>query len=108
MTQRLVYPVDLSGVEAELEKITRKLRISKADAIRQAVSYYSDYIEGLEVIELRDIGEEQAKEEILEYIRGKERVASDEIADALRLDMSQVSKVLMKLWKEEEIVEPED
>jgi hypothetical protein len=108
MARRLVYPVDLSGVEAELGKITKKLRISKADAIRRAVSYYADYVEGLEVIEMRDVGEEQAKKEILEYLRGKERVSSDEIADALRLDMSRVNEVLMKLWKEEEIVEPED
>ena len=62
--------------------------------------HQNDDAEGLNVVELRDIPEEQAKKEILEYIKGKDRVFSDEVADALRIDMSLVDTVLTKLWKE--------
>lgn len=56
---------------------------------------------------MRDIEEEQGRE-ILEYIRGKKRMSSDEIADALKLNTSHVNVVLMGLWEEGEIVEPRD
>ena len=62
---------------------------------------------GLEIIELRDIPKEQAKKETLDYIKGRDRVRSDEIADALRLDLSFVNEILMELWSGG-YVEPED
>lgn len=98
--QRYVYPVDLTEVEEELNLIVEKLKVSKAEAIREAIRYYAEELKGLEVVELRDIPREQAKKEILEYIRGKERVWADEIADALRLDLSLVNDILMELWSE--------
>ncbi len=105
--QRYVYPVDLTEVEKELKFITEKLKISKAEAIREAIRHYAEELRGLEVVEVRDIPKEQAKKEILDYIKGKERVWSDEIADALRLDLSLVNEILMELWSEG-YVEPED
>ena len=56
---------------------------------------------------MRDISKEQAKKEIPEYIKGMERVWADEIAEALRLDLSLVNEILMELWSEG-YVEPED
>ncbi len=82
--QRYIYPVDLTEVERELNFIVEKLKVSKAEAIREAIRYYAEELRGLEVVELRDIPREQAKKEIAEYIKGKERVWADEIADALR------------------------
>jgi len=105
--QRYVYPVDLTEVEDELKLIVEKLKISKAEAIREAIRYYAEELKGLEVVELRDISKEQAKKEILQFIEGKERVWADEIADALRLDLSLVNDILMELWGEG-YVEPEE
>ncbi len=105
--QRYIYPVDLTEVEQELNFIVNKLKISKAEAIREAIRHYAEELRGLEVVELRDIPREQAKKEILEYIKGKDRVWAGEIADALRLDLSLVNDILMELWSEG-YVEPED
>ncbi|ADC64757.1 conserved hypothetical protein [Ferroglobus placidus DSM 10642] len=105
--QRYVYPVDLTEVEKELDIIIKKLKISKAEAIREAIRHYAEELRGLEVVELRDIPREQAKREIIEFITGKERIRADEIADALRIDLSLVNDILLELW-EEGYVEPED
>jgi len=51
-----------------------KIGCSKADAIRDAIRFYADYLSGLEVIRYREIGREEAKEEIKAYIKGKDRV----------------------------------
>ena len=107
MAQRYVYPVDLTGVEEELNKIVEKLGISKGKAIREAIQYYAEYVEGIEVVGYREVTKEQAKREIREYLKGKERVTSDEISSALRIDMSLVNEVLLELWQEGD-VEPED
>jgi len=98
--QRYIYPVDLTEVEKELNFIVEKLKVSKAEAIREAIRHYAEELRGLEVVELRDIPRKQAKREIVEYIRGKERVWADEIAAALRLDLSLVNDILMELWSE--------
>lgn len=107
MTQRYVYPLDITGIEAEVEKIASKMGINKAEAIREAIKHYAEYIEGLEVVEYRGVTKEQAKREISEFLEGKERVTSDEISGALRIDMSMVNDILVELWQEGE-VEPED
>ncbi len=105
--QRYVYPVDLTEVEKELNLIVEKLKVSKAEAIREAIRHFAEELKGIEVVELREIPKEQAKKEILEYIKGKDRVWADEIAEALRLDLSLVNDILMELWSEG-YVEPED
>ncbi len=105
--QRYVYPVDLTEVEKELNLIVEKLKVSKAEAIREAIRHFAEELKGIEVVELREISKEQAKKEILEYIKGKDRVWADEIAEALRIDLSLVNDILMELWSEG-YVEPED
>ncbi|RLI81932.1 MAG: winged helix-turn-helix domain-containing protein [Archaeoglobales archaeon] len=105
--QRYVYPVDLTEVEKELEFIAKKLKVSKAKAIREAIRWFAEELKGLEVVEIRSVSKEQAKREILEYIKGKERVTTDEIANDLRLDFSLVNEILMELWSEC-YVEPEN
>ena len=101
-----VYPRDLTEVEEELKCITEKLRISKAEAVREAISFFAAELKGLEIVELRDIPEEQAKKEIISFIKGKERVWADELADALRLDLTFAQDILKELW-EEGYVEPD-
>lgn len=105
-TERLVYPVDLTGRQKDLDAITEKLRISKAVAIREAIKHYAEHLQGLEVATYRDVTKRQAKREIEKYLKGKNRVRADEISDALRIDFDLVNEVLLKLWQEG-WVEPE-
>jgi len=98
--QRYVYPVDLTEVERELNIITEKLKVSKAEAIREAIRHLSEELRGIEVVELRDVSGDQAKKEIIEFIKGRDRVWADEISDALRIDLSLVNDILMELWSE--------
>lgn len=97
---RLVYPVDLTESVGDLNVITKKLGTSKADAIREAIKHYAEYLGGLEVITYRDVTKDQAKKEIQRYLKGKDRVRTDEISDALRIDSGLVNEVLLELWKE--------
>lgn len=105
-TERLVYPVDLTGNLKDLNEITEKLRVSKAEAIREAIKHYAEHLRGLEVVTYRDLPKGQAKREIRRYLKGKTRVRADEISDALRIDFELVNEVLLELW-EEGWVEPE-
>ena len=75
--KRYIYPVDLKEVDEALEMIVEKIGCSKADAIRDAIGFYADYLSGLEVIRYREIGREEAKEEIKTYIKGKDRASAD-------------------------------
>jgi len=106
---RSIYPVDL-GVDHSLDllsSICSRLGISRADAIRDAISHYADYLEGLEVVEYRDISLDKAKEEIKEFIKDKDRISADEISNQLRIDMSLVNEALTALWNEG-MVEPDE
>lgn len=99
-----VYPLKLPHESLEyLDKITEKLGCSKADAIRDAIRHYAEYLEGLEVVKLRDISEKEAKKEIQAYLKGKDKVTADRISDDLRLDLSLVNRVLLELWQEGEV-----
>lgn len=84
----------------KLNFIAEKLKVSKAEAIREAIRFFAEELKGLEVVELRNISKEEAKKEVMEFIKGKDRVWADEIAEALRLDLSLVNDVLMELWSE--------
>ncbi len=103
LTKRHVYPVDVSEVEDALANITTKLGCSKAEAIRDAVTHYAEYLEGIEVVEYRSLPLARVKKEVEKYIRGKTRVRADEISDALRIDMTDVNEALMQLWAEKEV-----
>jgi hypothetical protein len=105
-TDRVVYPVDLTGNLKDLNAITEKLRISRAEAIREAIKNYAEHLRGLEVVTYRDVTKVQAKTEIQRYLKGKDRVRADEISDALRIDFDIVNETLLKLWGEG-WVEPE-
>ena len=95
--EREIYPVDITRQKDKLEKICKKMGISKAEAIRDALDFYYDYVRGLKVIELRDISNEQAEKEILEYIKEKGKAWTDEIADNLRIDIVLVNEILKEL-----------
>lgn len=99
-----VYPLKLTKEnQRDLAKITERLGCTKAEAMRDAIRYYAEYLEGLEVVNLRHLSEEEARKEIQAFLRGKDRVRADEVSDALRLDLSLVNKVLLALWEEGEV-----
>lgn len=95
--EREVYPVDITRQKDKLEKICKKMGISKAEAIRDAIDFYYDYVRGLKVVELRDVSKEQAEKEILAYIKEKGKAWTDEISDDLRIDIVLVNEILKEL-----------
>jgi len=101
---RYVYPVALDSEEAKvLESLAAKLGLSKAEAIREAIRYYVEYVKGLEVVKMREISREEAKKEVLAYLEKHEKVWSSTVADELRLDISLVNEILQELWSEEKV-----
>jgi hypothetical protein len=99
-TGRLVYPVDLTENLENLNVITEKLGVSKAEAIRTAIKHYAEYVRGLEVVTYRKVSRKQARKEIERYLKGKSRVWTDEISANLLIDPGLVNEVLLELWKE--------
>ena len=98
-TTRHIYPIDLSPCKSELEMIVGKLKISKAEAVREAIRHFHEYARGLEVIKYRNLSRRQAKAEVQKYLKGKDRVSADDISDALRIAISLVNEILMELWR---------
>ncbi len=54
-------------------------------------------------MELREMTDEQAKKELLEYIKGKESIYPSDIADALRLPVEQVFRIVNDLFAEDRV-----
>ena len=105
-SKRTVYPISLGEEEKNaLDVISEKTGVSRADAIREAIRAYAEDVKGMEVVKLRVIPKEQAKKEILEFLRKNDRAWTNDIADALRLDIVFVNTVLEELWGEEKVIE---
>ncbi len=101
---RYIYPVTLDKKDRDaLRFISDKLDSSNADAIREAINHFSEYLQGIEVVRPRKISNVQATKEIVEYLRGKERVYTDEIVDALNIDFDKVNRILMDLWQRRKV-----
>jgi predicted DNA-binding protein len=101
---RYVYPVALDNEEAKaLEGLAAKLGLSRAEAIREAIRHYADYVKGMEVVKMRNISMEEAKKEVLAYLEEHERAWSSTMADDLRLDIGLVNEILQELWSEEKV-----
>ncbi|MCP8307686.1 MAG: ribbon-helix-helix protein, CopG family [archaeon] len=73
---------------------------SRSEFIREAVRYYLENVAEMRVIKLRNISKDQAKKEILEYIKEREEAETFDIANDLRLDLNITMKVLKELWEE--------
>jgi len=90
--------------EEELQKIDSLLDKtglrSRSEFIREAVQYYLDNVAEMRIIELRDISKDQAKKEILEYIKERKEAETFDIANDLRLDLKLTMKALKELWEE--------
>ena len=102
--KRYVYPVPLGADEmAALQVIVSKMGCTKAEAIRDAITHYAEYVKGLEIIKIRNMPRKQAREEIVKYLEKADHAWSGEIADALRLDLELVNRILEELWSEDKV-----
>jgi predicted DNA-binding protein len=102
--KRYVYPVQLDEEQVQaLNVIVARTGKTKSEAIREAIRSFADEVKGMEVVKIRNISGKQARKEILEYLDKKERAWSSEIADTLRLDLTEVNRILEQLWGERKV-----
>jgi Mn-dependent DtxR family transcriptional regulator len=52
------------------------------------------------IIKIRQISKEQAKKEIVQFIKNRKEADTFDIANELRLDMDLTVKALRELWEE--------
>ncbi|MHC1572456.1 MAG: ribbon-helix-helix domain-containing protein [Methanosarcinales archaeon] len=90
----------------ELDKIvkTRGYR-SRTELIREAIEEKIAQLKGTPMTELREITNKEAKQEILNYIKGKPQVYPSEVAEALRLPLEQAFEVVNELFAEDKVEE---
>lgn len=90
----------------ELDGLVEKFGYrSRSDLVREAIVDKISELKGMEIIQIRNISKEEAKREIIEYIKGKNKVYASDIADELRLDLSLTFEIIDELFKEEKIEE---
>ncbi len=103
-SSRTVYPVSLGNEELKsLDVIAERSGVSKAEAIREAIRAYAEEVKGLEVVRLRSVSKEQAKKEILDYLKKHDRAWTSDIADSLSMDIVLVNEILEELWREDKV-----
>lgn len=73
---------------------------SRTDFIREAIEHYVKEVELVKVIKIRKISREEAKREIRDYLKSRDKAWLDEIADDLRLDFAFVVEMIEELEKE--------
>jgi len=101
--KRLVVPVRFSRVEIEkIDKTVERLGLkSRSALIREATEKCVQEAGGLKVIEIREnVSLQEAKAEILAYLRQHKETETFDIANDLRLDLDLTVKALKELWEE--------
>lgn len=87
--------------EEEISKLVGAgLFVSTSEFIREAVR---EKLETIRVIKIRDIPQEKAKKEILDFLAKRGQAWTSEIADELGLDLLLVTDVLEELKREGEV-----
>ena len=82
----------------EIEKLVEEgFYMNTADFVRTAIR---EKLEAVKVIDVRDVGYEKAKKEIIEYLKNNKKSYPSEVADALRLDFDLVLSIIKELIKE--------
>jgi ArsR family metal-binding transcriptional regulator len=95
-----------SGILEELDALAEKFGYhSRTELIREAIGDKIASLKGAKIIELRDINDKQAKKELLDYIKGKDSTYPSDIADALRLPLEQVFRIVNELFGERKVEE---
>jgi metal-responsive CopG/Arc/MetJ family transcriptional regulator len=101
-----IIPIRFS--KREIEKIDKMLEKSgsrtRSEFIREAVHHYIDTVAEMKVISIREIGKEEAKREILEYLKRKDQADTFDIANDLKFDINLTVESLRELWEEGKVV----
>ena len=103
MEKGLVVPVRFSRGEIEkIDKTVERLGLkSRSALIREAAGKYVQEAGSLKVIEIRDnVSLQEAKAEILAYLRHHKEAETFDIANDLRFDLNLSVKALKELWEE--------
>ena len=73
---------------------------SRSEFVREAVRHYLDTVKEMKIIRVRSLSKEQAKREIVYYLRGKKEAETFDIANDLRLELELTVQALKELWEE--------
>lgn len=101
-----VVPVRFSRGEVEkIDKAVERLGLrSRSELIREATERYLQEAGSLKVIELRDnVSPQEARAEILAYLKRHKEAETFDIANDLRLDLNLTVRALKELWEEGKI-----
>ena len=77
---------------------------SRSAFIREATEKHIQELGGLKVVEIREnVSLQDAKSEVLAYLREHKEAETFDIANDLRLDLDLTVKALKELWEEEKV-----
>lgn len=84
----------------KMDRLIKQLGLrSRSEFIREAIDHYFNEAGSIKVIKIREIGIDQAKKEIIKYLKQKSEADTFEIANDLRLDLDLTTKALKELWE---------
>lgn len=87
---------------SELDDLVKRFGYSsRSELVREAIADKISELKGMEIVQVRGIPKEEARKEILKYIKRKDRVYASDIADELRLDLSLTFEIIDELFKED-------
>lgn len=93
-----------SSILEELDSLVNMFGYrSRTELVREAIEDKIANLKGSEIMELREVTDEQAKNELLDYIKGKKSIYPSDIADALRLPVEQVFRIVNALFAENRV-----
>lgn len=104
--EKSVVPVRFSTSQIKkIDETVERLGLkSRSALIREATEKYIQEVGSLKVIEIRDnIDLQDAKVEILGYLKRHKEAETFDIANDLRLDLDLTIKALKELWEEGEV-----
>ena len=105
ISREQIIPIRFNKDEiGKIDKLLQKSGAkSRSEFIREAVRHYLDSVGEMKVITIRKISKEQAKKEILEFLKERKEADTFDIANELRLDINVVIRSLRELWEERRV-----
>lgn len=102
VVKRATIPVSLPiSVVKKIEKLRARLGYrSRNDVIREAVRRFIEEMEETKVLYVRDVTVEQAKREIIEYLKRHGSAYVSEMAESLGINIELAFKAVEELEKE--------
>ena len=102
VAKRATVPVSLPiNVVEKLEELRARLgHRSRNDVIREAIKRFIEEIEEAKILYVKNLTVEQAKEEIVEYLKSHSSAYVSEIAERLGVNIEVAFKAVEELEKE--------